>query len=273
MAQVRPEPNLGRCILTPQPSRQKFTAKRTGNLLPMEHSLQSKTTATPINKQPQVVSTAVRPGNYWALDLGCVTTTSSTNNDRPRYVAPTAKMESSQARKDREAAIAYVGKGKARATSPVSPVVDNDGASEQGEPLVTSDTMPNSQESQQLAVEDAKRYQEEVDRYESLRDCEDKDFSDPGSQEEDSQTQEDLSERPKRRHRRTARDSVISLQDDPEQPQSSEAQSNATNRTSVKQRQLPIQQKPVEQTPIQQTPTQQVRVQQTSVQRMQQTPP
>ena len=167
----------------------------------MEHSLQSKTTATPINKQPQVVSTAVRPGNYWALDLGCVTTTSSTNNDRPRYVAPTAKMESSQARKDREAAIAYVGKGKARATSPVSPVVDNDGASEQGEPLVTSDTMPNSQESQQLAVEDAKRYQEEVDRYESLRDREDKDFSDPGSQEEDSQTQEDLSERPKRRHK------------------------------------------------------------------------
>lgn len=199
MAQVRPDVYLGRSILTPQRSKQKFTAKRPGNLLPIGHSFSNNTTATSANKQQYVESTAVRPGNYWAVNLGNTMTTSPTNNDRPRYVAPTAKMESSQARNDREAKVAYSGEGKGRAASPVSkeappPIVNNDESretSEQARPLLVSDVLPDSQ---QLALEDAKRYQEEVDRYESRRDREDTDFLDPRSPEEESQTRGSLRE-------------------------------------------------------------------------------
>lgn len=270
MAQARPDVYLGRSILTPQPSKQKFTAKRTGNLLPMGHSVSNNTTATSVNKQQHVESTAVRPGNYWAVNLGNTKTTSPKNNDRPPYVAPTVKMESSQARNDREAKVAYSGKGKGRATSPVSkeapsPVVSNHNShatSEQDRPLLVSDVLPDSQ---QLALEDAKRYQEEVDRYESRRDREDTDFLDPGSPEEESQTQEDLYESPRRISRRPARDSVVlllqdSVQKQPEQP-------NAAKKTPAKQKQLPIQQKPVEHRPVQQKV-----VQRTPVQAVQQTP-
>jgi len=278
MAQVRPDVNLGRSILTPQPSRQKFTAKRTGNLLPMEHSVPSNTSAASTDKQQYVVSTAVRPGNHRAVNVSETMTIPSTSNDRPRYVAPTAKMESSQARNDREARLAYTGKGKGRATSPVwreapSPVVGNDDTSKQAEPLLTSDVLMDSQ---QKALEDAKRYQEQVDRYESQRDREDTDFLDPGTQEDDSQTQEDLFESPRRRSRRTERDShdsVMSLLQDsvPQQPALA-AKPNASKKTTIKQKQLPIQQKPVEQRSSQRTPVQAVQqapVQQTSVQQMQ----
>ena len=134
-------------------------------------------------------------------------------------------MGSSQARNDREARIAYFGRGKGRATSPLSkkaslPVVGNDDTTEQAEPLLTSDVLMDSQ---QKALEDAKRYQEQVDRYERQCDREDTDFSDPGTQEDDSQTQEDPFETPGRRSRRTmmdSHDSVVSLLQDsvPQQP-------------------------------------------------------
>ena len=79
-----------------------------------------------------------------------------------------------------------------------SPVHSNDDTFKQAGPVLTSDVLLDSQ---QLALEDAKRYQEEVDRYESQRDREDTDFLDPGSQEDGSQTQEDLFESPRRRSR------------------------------------------------------------------------
>lgn len=262
MAQVRPDVNLGRSILTPQPSRQKFTAKRTGNLLPMGHSVPSKINAASTDKQQHVASTAFRPGNYQAANVGETMTTRSTSNDRPSYVAPTAKMESSQARNDREARLAYTGKGKGRATSPVwkeapSPVVGNDDTSKQAEPLLASDILMDSQ---QKALEDSKRYQEQVDRYESQRDREDTDFLDPGTQEDDSQTQEDLFESPRRRSRRTASDIVVSLLQDsvPQQP----VQPNSSKQTPVKQKQLPVQKKPVEQRSAQRMPSQQTAAQQ-----------
>jgi hypothetical protein len=266
MAQVRPEVNLGRSILTPQPSKTKFKAKRTGNLLPIGHNVASNTTAHSINKQQHVASTAVRPGNDSAVNVGDIVTTSSTNNDQPLFIAPTAKMESSQKRKDREATIAHLGKGKGRATSPVSneassPVNNNDDTSKHAEPLLTSDVLLDSQ---QLALDDAKRYQEEVDRYESQRDREDTDFLDPGSQEDDSQTQEDLFESPRRRSRRATGDSVESLLQDSVQQEP--VQPKAIKKTPVKQKQLPIQQKPVEQRPVQQKPIQQTPMQQTPVQ-------
>jgi len=261
MAQVRSEPNLGRCIFTPQPSRQKFKARRTGNLLPMGHSsVSNNTTAFSTNKQ-HVASTAV---------VGGKTITASTSDDQPLYVAPTAKMESSQARQDREAKLAYLGKGKGRATSPVSketpsPVAGNDDATKQAQPLLVSDVVLDSQ---QQALADAKRYQEEVDRYESQRDREDTDFLDPGSQEGDSQTQEDLFESSRRRSRKTASDSVYSLLQDSVQQQLAGAQPNATKKTPVKEKQLPVQQKPVQKRPAQHTPVQQMPVRQTSVQQI-----
>lgn len=266
MAQVGPEVNLGRSILTPQPSsKSKFKAKRTGNLLPMGHYVASISTAHSINKQQHVASTAVRPGNF-PVNVGDTVTTSSTNNDQPLFVAPTAKMESSQKRKDREATIAHLGKGKGQATSPVSneassPVHSNDDTFEQAEPLLISDILLDSQ---QLALEDAKRYQEEVDRYESQRDREDTDFLDPGSQEDDSQTQEGLFESPRRRSRRTTNDSVMSLLQDSVQQQP--AQPKTIKKTPVKQKQLPIQQKPVEQRQVQQKPVQQTPIQQKPIQ-------
>ena len=267
MAQVRPDVYLGRSILTPQPSKQKFTAKRTGNLLPMGHIVSSNTTAHSINKQQHVAWTAV---------VGGKTTEASTSDDQPLFVAPTAKMESSQARQDREAKIAYLGKGKGRATSPVSKettslVGGNDDASEQAEPLLTSDIMLDSQ---QQALEDARRYQEEVDRYESQRDREDTDFLDPGSQEDDSQTQEDLFASPRRRSRKTASDSVVSLLQDSVQQQSGRVQPNETKKTPVrpKQKQLPIQQKSIQKNPVQHTPVQQTPAQQTSVQQIRSAP-
>ena len=272
MARVRPEVDLGRSILTPQPSRQKFTAKRTGNLLPKGHSLSDNTAATSTNTQQHVESTATRSCNHWAANVGETMTTSSTSNDRPPYVAPTAKMESSQARQDREARLAYTGKGKGRATSPVSkeapsPVAGND---DTAEPLLTSDVLMDSQ---QKALEDAKRYQEQVDRYESRRDREDTDFLDPGTQEDDSQTQKDIFESPRRRSRRIASDSVMSLlQDSAPQHPAQAAQPNASKKTPAKQKQLPIQQKPVEQTSAQRTPVQAVQqmpVQKTLAQQMQ----
>jgi hypothetical protein len=71
----------------------------------MGHNVASNTTAHSINKQQYVISTAVRPGNL-LVDVGNTVTTSSTSNDQQLFVAPTAKMESSQKRKDREATIA-----------------------------------------------------------------------------------------------------------------------------------------------------------------------
>ncbi|GAB7331640.1 hypothetical protein MBLNU13_g03636t1 [Cladosporium sp. NU13] len=278
MAQVRPEVNLGRSILTPRPSRQKFTAKRTGNLLPMGHDVPSNITATSINKQQHVASTALRPSTCSGVNAGDTATTPSTSNDRLPCRALTAKMESSQARNDREARIAYSGKGKGRAISPVSkeapsPVVGNDDTPEQTEPLLTSDVLIDSQ---QKALEDAKRYQEQVDRYERQRDREDTDFLDLGTQEDDSQTQEDVFESPRRRSRRIASDSVMPLlQDSVPQQSAQAAQPDASKKTPVKQKQLPIQQKPVEERPSQRTPVQAVQqppVQQISTQQKQPAP-
>jgi hypothetical protein len=237
----------------------------------MGHNVASNTTAHSVNKQQHVASTAVRPGNL-PVNVGDTMTTSSTNDGQPLFVAPTAKMESSQKRKDREATIAHLEKGKGRATSPVSneassPVISNDDTSKQAEPLLTSDVLLDSQ---QLALEDAKRYQEEADRYESQRDREDTDFLDTGSQEDDSQTQEDLFESPRRRSRRTTNDSVVPLLQDSVQQQP--AQPKTIKKTPVKQKQLPIQQKPVEQRQLQQKPTQQTPIQQNPVQQIRPTP-
>jgi hypothetical protein len=181
---TRPEPFLGRSILTPQPSRQRPTAKRTGNLFPVGHA---------------------------AIGAG---STPSNPQDRPRYVAPTANMAPNPAHEDDGATPAYSGKGKGRATSPKSaqpPTTLPTSSLEEGEilsqdakPILTSDVHPDSQ---QLAQEAARRIQEEVDRIESQRDREDGTFS-PTAPEGDSQTQEylEFNEIPRRRSRRRADD-------------------------------------------------------------------
>jgi hypothetical protein len=271
MAQVRSEPNFGRCILTPQPPRQRATAKRTGNMFPVGHE-PNNTSATSVDKLLHAVATEVPVRNRGSINHGNTTTTPSTatSNDTPTHVAPMAKMESSQKRRDREAAVARSGKGKGRATSPVSRKTSstttpggNGGASGKTELLLTSDILPDPQQLD-------KRYQEEVDRLESQRDREDTDFSYPGTQE-DSQTQElnNSYDTPRRRSRIAARDSetdMRSLQMDSAQRKSTQpaqpAQPKAARQTPAKQIQLPVQQKP-QQVPVQHTPAQQPAVQQT----------
>ena len=258
------ESHLGPCILTPQPGKRKPTAKRTGNLFPVGYGEPDFASTTTVHKQHPVVATAVHAGNDRALGLGDAITTLSTSNGGQPYVAPMAKMESSQKRRDREAALTGHGKGKGRATSPASkgassPIADNGGVSTNAEPLITSDIVLDPQ---QKRAEEARRYQEEVDRYESQRDREDGDFCDPGSQEDDSQTQrlDDLFETPRRRSRRAERDSTFSmqpLQEDPVQDQP--ARPKAAKKTPVKQKQPQFQQKQAQQSSLQRARTQQTR--------------
>jgi hypothetical protein len=181
---TRPEPFLGRSILTPQPSRQRPTAKRTGNLFPVGH---------------------IAPG---------AGSTISIPQGKPPYVAPTANMAPNPAHQDDGATPTYSGKGKGRATSPkavqppttipTSSLKEGEILSQDAKPILTSDVHPDSQ---QLAQEAARRIQEEVDRIESQRDREDGTFSLTAS-EEDSQTQEylEFSETRRRRSRRRADD-------------------------------------------------------------------
>jgi hypothetical protein len=184
---TRPEPFLGRSILTPQPSKHRATAKRTGNLFPVGRS------ATGAGSTPSIPQ------------------------DRPRYVAPTANMAPNAAQQDDEATPSYSGKGKGRATSPKAAQPSSTTTTttlEEGEilsqeaydakPILTSDVHPDSQ---QLAMEAARRIQEEVDRIESQRDREDRDFS-LTAPEGESQTQEylEFNETPRRRSRRRADD-------------------------------------------------------------------
>lgn len=208
MAQIRNEPDLGRSMFTPQPSRQMPTARRTGNLFPVGY--------------------------------GRVENASTPAQDRPRYTALTAKMIPQSAHQDHAATPSYSGKGKGPATSPVinrpnvatTPSAEEHGDSKPAAPILTSDVLPNSQA---LAKEAERRYQEEVDRLESQRDRQDGTFAAP---EEDSQTQDDFEESPRTRAKRTvARESTA---DAPPAAQRS-----------------PIQQPPVQRPHVQQPPARQ----------------
>lgn len=258
------EPHLGPCIFTPQPGRKKPTAKRTGNLFPAGYGEPDFASTTTVHEQHPVVATAVHAGNDRALGLGDTITTPFTSNGGQPYVAPMAKMESSQKRRDREAVLTGHGKGKGRAMSPASregssPIADNSGIPTNFEPLITSDIVLDSKKK---AEEDARRYQEEVNRYESQRDREDGDYCDPGSQEDDSQTQglDDLFETPRRRSRRAERDSMFSMQSLQEDPvQDLPARPKAAKKTPSKQKQPRFQQKQAQQPPVQRAQTQQTR--------------
>lgn len=273
MAQIRSEPDLGRSILTPQPSKRKPTAKRTGILFPVGHG-EARNTPSACNDKPQeVTKNAIPLGNYWPMRLSDTTATSEARNGKPQYVAPTAKMVSSQPREERAATPPYTGKGKGRATEVVSkqtpsPTVGKENAFNQADPMLTSDIFTNSQA---LAVEDARRRQEEVDRLESKRDREDEDFCHSGASQDDSQTQEwyELHETPRRRSRRTTDDSIVDMPT----LQQDTVQSNAAQPKPAQQ--LPLQQKQqIPQKPAQQkhTSTKQVADQHTITQQRQQAP-